>query len=94
MRLNQILGSKTNLAETLMLNMFDVTMNNWHIRPSVLCKPQFTKLCGIAKYKHCRIEWCGNHSTCQPDKWIITKNGKRYNLTVDAIRYGGSLIEG
>lgn len=90
MNLHKIFGSQTNTAIALMLNMFDATMSTWHIKPSILCKPQFTKLCGVAKHKHCYIEWCGNQSPCQPDKWLISKNGRCYTFTIDTIRYGGS----
>ena len=90
MNLHKIFGSQTKTAIALMLNMFDATMSTWHIKPSVLCKPQFTKLCGIAKHKHCHIEWCGNQSPCQPDKWLISKNGRCYTFTIDAIRYDGA----
>ena len=88
MNLHKIFGSQTDIVVALMLNMFEATMSTWFIRPSVLCKPQFTKLCGIAKHRHCRIEWCGNDSVCQPDRWLITKNGRCYTLSVDTIRYG------
>ena len=92
MNLHKIFGSQTDIVKSLMLDMFDATMNTWHIRPSVLCQPQFAQLCGIAKYKHCRIEWYGNDSVCQPDRWLISKNGRHYTLSVDTIRYSSPNI--
>lgn len=48
-----------------------------------------SKLCGISKFHHARIEWCGIGNVCQTDKWVVYRNGVRYLLSIDALRYDG-----
>lgn len=76
MHLKKLFGKDADKVVALCIDMYEQRTNN-------------TKLYSVCKFHHTRIEWCGIDAVCQPDKWVVYRNGTRYLLNVDAIRYDG-----
>jgi hypothetical protein len=84
-----LMGNKTTEMIELCKELYKVRMyGNWRTQEAV-CNELFAKVCQLAKSRHCRIEWCGFGSVCQPDKFIIYKNGTQYFLGIDGLIYNG-----
>lgn len=78
MNIKNLFGKDTNKVVELCIKMYDCSNDS-----------MFSKLCGVSKFHHVRIEWCGVGGVRQPDKWIVYHNGMRYLLNIDALRYDG-----
>ena len=76
MNLRKLFGKDADKIVALCINMYEQIKDN-------------RKLYSICKFHHTRIEWCGIGAVCQPDKWIVYRNGARYLLNIDALRYDG-----
>lgn len=76
MHLKKLFGKDTDKVVALCIDMYEQRTNN-------------PKLYSVCKFHHTRIEWCGIDAVCQPDKWVVYRNGTRYLLNVDAIRCDG-----
>lgn len=82
MNLKKLFGKDTDNVVYLCQTMYDRSHRQ-------SCDDVISMLCGICKFHHTRIEWCGTDTVYQPDKWIVYRNGIRYILTIDALRYDG-----
>ena len=78
MNLRKLFGKDADKVVALCIKMYDCSNDS-----------MFSKLCGVSKFHHVRIEWCGIGSVRQPDKWIVYHDGMRYLLNIDALRYDG-----
>ena len=76
MNLRKLFGKDADKVVALCIDMYERRTNN-------------TKLYGVCKFHHTRIEWFGIGAVCQPDKWVVYRNGARYLLNIDALRYDG-----
>ena len=88
-RLYQLFGSKSADVVKYCIMLFETAMI---FNPTAAQRETILDCIGtlysLAKYAHCRIEWDGNYrQCCQPDKFTICKNGKRYLLLVDGLNY-------
>ena len=76
MNLRKLFGKDADKVVSLCIDMYEQMKDN-------------RKLYSICKFHHTRIEWCGIGDVCQPDKWVVYRNGARYLLNIDALRYDG-----
>lgn len=88
MNLRKLFGKDAERVVALCTKMYDCKTDGFiHLKSH---DAHFTQLCGVAKFHHVRVDWCCNGSAAiQPDKWIIYRNGIRYLLSIDALRYDG-----
>ena len=81
MNLHKLFGKDADKIVALCIKMYNCNTDIF---------ANFSQICGIAKFHHVRVDWCGNDPVAtQPDKWIIYRNGIRYFVNIDAIRYDG-----
>ena len=76
MNLRKLFGKDADKIVALCINMYEQIKDN-------------RKLYSICKFHHTRIEWCGISAVCQSDKWVVYRNGTRYLVNIDALRYDG-----
>ena len=76
MHLKKLFGKDADKVVALCIDMYEQMKDNH-------------KLYGVCKFHHTRIEWCGIGAVCQPDKWVVYRNGASYLLNIDALRYDG-----
>ena len=76
MNLRKLFGKDADKVVSLCIDMYEQMKDN-------------RKLYSICKFHHTRIEWCGIGDVCQPDKWVVYRNGASYLLNIDALRYDG-----
>jgi hypothetical protein len=88
-KLHHFFGGKTNEVVTICIALYEQKLHGNPRTSKEACAELFTALCRIAKSRHCNIQWDGNHSPCQPDKFTIVKNGMEYHTIIDGIRYDG-----
>lgn len=92
--LKALMGNKTEEFITVCKEVYATKMySKCHYREAdKMCEELFTKLCHLAKFKHCRIDWCGIGTVCQPDKFIIYKNGKAYIFNIDGLMHTNNTV--
>lgn len=87
MKLKKFFGKDAAKFVDLCIKIYEQEMD-WAARNKSI-ENHLTKLYGIAKLHHVHVNWRGNDSICQPDRWDVYKNGKRYFLSIDGLRYAG-----